>query len=891
MHPTGTVTFLFTDIEASTERWDRDRAAMQWAVRSHDQLVRAAIEAGGGVVFKTIGDAFCAAFSMPESAASSAIDAQRALASEDFSAIGGLAVRMAINTGTADERDGDYFGPTVNRVARLLSLAHGGQVLLSGIAADLVRENPPPGAALVDLGTHALRGLERHERVYQLVAPGLQPAFPPLRVHNIAHQPWIVPDALRTHYFTGRDDLLTELREQLTAKRRAALSGLGGIGKTQAALAYATRHRADYPHGVFWINAETAGGVTAGLVEVAKALRLPSAGSNDHELVARTALDWLNQTDGWLMILDNVEDRREVARFVSSSSGGHVVITSREQVLPELGVPRALRVPDLDMADAVRFLFARSGREPDEPYERDAAMELAHELGALPLALEQAAAYVAETGAGFAAYLAAFRRRRVSVLERSSDLVAHDTVSVTWAENFAAVERISADAAAALRTSAFLAPDAVPLELFAPQDGDELTVSELLRPGSRFSLIQVDAGSQTFAVHRLVQEVVRDALEPADRERYAQRAFSAVDSAFPDVEFTSWPQCDRLIAHAVALAEWARTSDARPQAGIQAINRAGRYLLDRGRFDEAVRLMECVLAVGERHYGSEDAVVAVTLNVLAAAHAARGEYARAQALHERALAIRERALEPTHTDIAQSLNNLANVYFFRAQYAEAEPLYRRALSISESALGPEHYLVAANLHNLGQALGGLGRHGEAEDLHERALAIRERTLGTEHPHFALSLSSLAAIRREQGRFDEAEAMSARALAIRERALGPDHPDVAETLNELALTRTARDPGADVESLHERALAIYGAIAADHPMAADTLCLVADLRLRRGRPGDAEPLYERALAIAERIGDAHLRERSLRGISSVCAARGSGSEDGAMLDRGETNGAA
>ena len=141
--PSGTVTFLFSDIEGSTQRWDHDRAAMQEALRLHDRLMRESLAAHDGYVFKTVGDAFCAAFWTPESATAAALDAQRALGAADFSAVDGLRVRMAINTGTADERDGDYFGPVLNRVARLLSLGHGGQVLLSGIAAGLVRENPP----------------------------------------------------------------------------------------------------------------------------------------------------------------------------------------------------------------------------------------------------------------------------------------------------------------------------------------------------------------------------------------------------------------------------------------------------------------------------------------------------------------------------------------------------------------------------------------------------------------------------------------------------------------------------------------------------------------------------------------------------------------------------
>jgi len=157
--PTGTVTFLFTDIEGSTQRWETHREAMKVAVRRHDELMHAAVAAHEGYVFKTIGDAFCAAFRSAPDAIIAALDAQRAINQEDFSAVDGLKVRMAVHTGLADERGGDYFGPTVNRVARLLAIGHGGHILLSGVTRDLAHSDLPAGASLIDLGSHRLKAV------------------------------------------------------------------------------------------------------------------------------------------------------------------------------------------------------------------------------------------------------------------------------------------------------------------------------------------------------------------------------------------------------------------------------------------------------------------------------------------------------------------------------------------------------------------------------------------------------------------------------------------------------------------------------------------------------------------------------------------------------------
>ena len=172
--PTGTVTLLFSDIEGSTQHWQRQREAMAVALCRHDQLVRTAIEAHNGHVFKTVGDAFCAAFWRAPDAVAAALDAQRALTSEDFSAVGGLRVRMALHSGTADERDGDYFGPAPNRVAQLLAVVHGGRIVISGATAQLLRGVMPEKVDLRDLGEHRLKDLVEPEQVWQCS----RPAFP-----------------------------------------------------------------------------------------------------------------------------------------------------------------------------------------------------------------------------------------------------------------------------------------------------------------------------------------------------------------------------------------------------------------------------------------------------------------------------------------------------------------------------------------------------------------------------------------------------------------------------------------------------------------------------------------------------------------------------------------
>src|SRR5215203_2392222 len=228
--PSGTVTFLFTDVEGSTRRWEQNSVATRAAIERHFVLLDDAIHAHSGVRFKTVGDAVYAAFPSALDAVLAAITAQRALIAEDWGALGPVRVRMALHTGAATPQDGDYLSPALNRLARLLAAGAGGQILLTEATRQLVRDLTPAGMPLelVDLGEHRLRDLRESEHVFQLAAPGLPSDFPPLKsldlqIHNLPPQP--TP-------FIGREDLVTSIRDRLQELdvRLLTLTGPGGAG-------------------------------------------------------------------------------------------------------------------------------------------------------------------------------------------------------------------------------------------------------------------------------------------------------------------------------------------------------------------------------------------------------------------------------------------------------------------------------------------------------------------------------------------------------------------------------------------------------------------------------------------------------------------------------------
>jgi predicted ATPase/class 3 adenylate cyclase len=390
--PSGTITFVFTDIEGSTMRWDRDRSAMQTAVRAHDALMRAAVTAHAGHVFKTIGDAFCVAFSLPEDAVSAMLDAQRALAAEDFAAVDGIRVRMAIHTGTADERDGDYFGPAVNRVARLLAIAHGGQVLLSGVTSDLVQGSLPAQASLRDLGEHRLKDLTRPEYVYQLLAPDLVSEFPPLRsLNTLANN---LP--LQVTSFVGREAEIAKITALLDEHRLVTLVGTGGVGKTRTSLQVAANMVDGSGDGVWFIELAPLMSGEYVPATMAQAIGL-ALGDGDPVAQLVAAL----KSKRMLLVFDNCEHLVEAsARVVAALITGCPQITILASSRQALGITgeATFRMPSLPEPAAITLFVERAQAVNDrfELTDDDAPIvaDICRRLDGVALAIELAAARV-----------------------------------------------------------------------------------------------------------------------------------------------------------------------------------------------------------------------------------------------------------------------------------------------------------------------------------------------------------------------------------------------------------------------------------------------------------------------------------------------------------------
>jgi predicted ATPase/DNA-binding SARP family transcriptional activator len=398
----GTLTFLFTDLETSTKMWEEHGAQMRDALARHDQMLRDAVESHHGRVAKTTGDGTFAVFTDATAAVRAAADAQGLLAAEAWGATGPLRARMAVHTGAVEERNGDFFGPTMNRAARLMAIGHGGQVLVSQVTQAIIRD--AEGIELLDLGEHHLRDLTRPERVFQVVVPGLPVEFPPLR--SLEARATNLPVQLTR--FIGRRDELQRVRALLDEHRVVTITGVGGVGKTRVALQAAGDTMEEHADGAWWCELAAATDDDSMLTAVASGLGVPSRSGLPLE---QSILEFLKHKR-LLWVLDNCEHllqpaARLVDHVLRAAPHVKVLATSREalDVEGERTIPlRSMAVATSDAvavvaaSDAVKLFVdraanARAGFELDES-NAATVNTICRRLDGIPLAIELAAVRV-----------------------------------------------------------------------------------------------------------------------------------------------------------------------------------------------------------------------------------------------------------------------------------------------------------------------------------------------------------------------------------------------------------------------------------------------------------------------------------------------------------------
>jgi tetratricopeptide (TPR) repeat protein len=528
---------------------------------------------------------------------------------------------------------------------------------------------------VADIGAGVRAALEERK-----ASPPVDPQ-PSKSVITQSSSTWNVP-YLRNPFFTGREELLKQLHDNLTQNKAAALtqaqdrpansaqaqaiSGLGGIGKTQTAVEYAYRYSNEY-HYVLWVNAATRDELATSFVSLATLLNLPEREDKDQTKIVAAVKNWFTSHDDWLLIVDNADDLAMAGDFLPVGGKGHLLLTTRAHAVGSLA--NGIEVEKLDTQQGMLLLLRRAkilrheaSLDDAPPADRIAAEAIVKEMDGLPLALDQAGAFIEETECSVSNYLDRYRQRQDLLLRRRGGPGEDhpEPVATTWSLSFERVAQLDPLAAELLRCCAFLAPDAIPEQmiidgatklgtLVQPVAENTLLLDEALGTLLRFSLVRRKRDEHTFSMHRLVQAILRRSMDTSKQRQYAETIVKAINQAFPDVaDYRNWPRCQQYLPHAQVCVDMIDT---------------WKFI-----FDEAGALLN------ELGYYLDD----------------RAQYSEAEPLYKRAIAIGEKTLGPEHPNLAIRLNNLANLYSDQGKYEEAEPLLKRALAIREQKFGSTH---------------------------------------------------------------------------------------------------------------------------------------------------------------------------------------------------------
>jgi predicted ATPase/class 3 adenylate cyclase len=854
--PTGPLTFLFTDVEGSTKLWERNPEAMSKALSHHDELIRNAVEANDGFIFKTVGDAFYVAFSAAAEAVQAAIDAQKSLLSEEWEETGPLKVRIALHTGTAEERGGDYFGPTLNRAARLLSAGHGGQVLLSLSTQELVGDQLPLGVELRDLGVRRLKDLFGPEHIFQLTAPDLPASFPPLktldvRLNNLPIQPTPL---------LGREREVAEIADLLRHAdvRLLTLTGTGGTGKTRLALQSAAELIDDFEDGVFLValapisDSELVASTVAGALSVSE-----SAG----RALKEDLREYLS-TKELLLVLDNFEQVVDAAPLVgellSGCPGLKVLATSRtllriygehEYAVSPLELPDPSHLPPIETLrqyEAIR-LFTERARAAKADFSltnenAPAIAEICARLDGLPLAIELAAARIKLLSPQ--AMCSRLSNPLKFLTGGARDLPERQRTlrgAIAWSHALLN----EGEQVLFARLSVFSGGCALEaVEAICDAVGDFLVdVLEGLSSLVDKSILRQEEGVEEeprFVLLETIREYARERLElsgeAAEIRRLHAEYFLALaeqgESKLREPEEVAWlerldvehdnmraalswtlqseeAELGMRLARALWRFWWMRghygegrrwleealTKDGRaPAARAKALEAVGWLADDQGDIDRAVAAAEEGLRISARAK-IESSVTLSFLRILGSAAYVRGDHDQAARLYEESLTLSREAKDDR--SVASSLLQLGNVSGDRGDHEEAKEFYKEGLALSREL--DDKALLASALISVGAEYLLQGDHEQGAMLNEEAAGLYRERGNRGGLQYALDNLGWAALMR--GNLQQAEALHRESLAL-SRQLG-DKLVAAEALEGLACSASARGEA-------ERVARLFGA---------------------------------------------------------------------------------
>ncbi len=523
---------------------------------------------------------------------------------------------------------------------------------------------------------------------------------------------------------------------------------LGGIGKTQIAIEYAYRYHNDY-RAILWIRADSREILISDFVNIAVLLNLPQKNRQDQIQVTDAVKRWLQSNSYWLLIFDNAEDLALIREYIPAVNKGHILLTTRSRVMRRIA--RTIEIGKLRPEEGALFLLRWANIIAiDAPFsqatvaDRAKASEISFTMDGLPLALDQAGAYIEETACSLSDYLELYRKHGNLLLKRRGNVaIDHpEPVSTTWSYSFDKIQQMNPAAAELLRLCSFLHPDAIPEEIIvegAPELGpilypvaiDSFALNDTIGDLLKFSLLQRNSESKTLTIHRLVQAVIKAGMDDETQRMWAERTTRAVNRSLPDVDLGLPQLYQRCLPHAqlcIALIEqWNMIFT----EAAQLLYQIGYYFRKYSQHDQAEPLYQKALTIYEQLLGPNHTYIANILDHLAGLYKDLGQYEQARSFYQRALVLSEQMSDVNYSSRATILNNLAQLYQLQGNFGEAESYYKLALTNLEQNLSPEHPYIVTILEGLIALYQTQGKHEQADSLRQRLQTIYKQALRLE----------------------------------------------------------------------------------------------------------------------------------------------------------------
>ncbi|MET8182884.1 FxSxx-COOH system tetratricopeptide repeat protein [Streptomyces sp. NPDC005336] len=673
------------------------------------------------------------------------------------------------------------------------------------------------------------------------------------------------------HRFVGREAEMATVEQALRPRHaRAAahvvtqaMSGLGGVGKSTLALHFAHHHRTGYA-AVWWINAETPETITDSLAQLTARLN-PGlhTGATTGAALAEWALAWLDTHPGWLLVFDNATHPDHLAPYLARLSGGDHLITSRLTHGWDQLAAQPLHLEVLTPSAATSLLHQLAGRE--DPEEYSAAEELTDELGHLPLALEQAGAYIRRTRTTYTGYLQRFRAQAARMLNTPGNGDPHSTtIARTWRVTLDTIAERDPLAIHLLRVMAWFAPHDIPRDLLSGTTDEEDADADALALLNDFSMITLTESAA--ATHRLVQAVARTP-DPDDPHRTEQAISEAKSTAeglirdalphTPTTHITEWPGWRALLPHIDAYLTHTHPDTDTVDTEFILYN-ASRFLLSQGRLPQATRYAHRSATTSTRLCGGDHPSTLASRDSLAGAYESAGDLGRAIPMRERNLTDSTRILGEDHPSTLAARNNLAGAYRAVGDLGRAIPIYERNLTDSARVLGEDHPDTLTFRNSLAGAYRAAGDLDRAIPIYERNLTDRQRILGEDHPSTLIARNNLAGAYRAVGDLGRAIPIYERNLTDYVRVLGDDHPNTLTSRNNLARAyESVGDLGRAIPMFERNLTDRQRILGDDHPDTLTSRNSLAGAYRAAGNLDRAIPIYERNLTDRQRIlGDDH-----------------------------------